>query len=332
MATSRGCVDALICHRMLFSTKFQSNILVSRNGDALLSDFGLARLHHDLTRTLSRDDEVKQAGSVRFSAPELLNGEVLKWTADSDRYSLAMTFLELVTNDYPFREISNEYKMIVAVCCGVRPQRPKTLVILPQQDANYLWSLLVAMWNQNPSERLAMHFVEQYLAVLDSPTGPQTDLIPNTKVYSYPSPAPAPTSPHPPRVPVFPHPGSSLGLPILPPATSTTPTIPPSAVFHVDILHRSDNDRNLKGNPTNDSFVQPLTPTTKTSSSIALPRLALGTRSHLSRAPPRRLGMTLEDGTPVLFHGTPLASLYSRPMLLNSAQFAHCTLTLLRTT
>jgi ABC-type multidrug transport system ATPase subunit len=48
-------------HGVLFSTKFQSNILVSQNGDALLSDFGLARLRHDRTRTLSRGNEAKLA-------------------------------------------------------------------------------------------------------------------------------------------------------------------------------------------------------------------------------------------------------------------------------
>ena len=204
--------------------KFQSNILVSENGDALLSDFGLARLHHDLTRTFSRGDEVKQAGSVRFSAPELLDGEVLKWTADSDRYALAMAFLELVTNDYPFREIPNDYKMMVAVCGGIRPQRPEALGTLTQQHANYLWSLLEALWMQNPRERLAMHLVEQYLAVLASPTGPQTDRIPNTNVRSDSQNSGAEWDIIP--SPISTHSAPPPGLPALSSTTSSTSPMP----------------------------------------------------------------------------------------------------------
>ena len=207
-----------------FSMKFQSNILVSEHGDALLSDFGLARLHHDLTRTFSRDNEVKQAGSVRFSAPELLDGEVLKWTADSDRYALAMAFLELVTNDYPFREIPNDYKMIVAVCGGTRPQRPETLGTLTQQHANYLWSLLEALWMQNPRERLAMHLVEQYLAVLASPTGPQADRIPNAEVRSDPQNSVAEWDMIPPPISTYSAPPP--GLPAPPSATSAASSMP----------------------------------------------------------------------------------------------------------
>jgi serine/threonine protein kinase len=147
----------------IFSLKFQSNILVSENGDALLSNFRLARLRRDLTWTLSHNNEVKQVGLVWFLAPELLHGDILKWTADSDCYTLAMTFLELVTNDYPFREISNNFKLMVAVGNGVHPQHPETLSILSQQDVNYLWSLLEAMWTQNPWECLTMPFVEHAL-------------------------------------------------------------------------------------------------------------------------------------------------------------------------
>jgi hypothetical protein len=156
----------------------------------------------------------------RFSAPELLNGEALKLTTDSDRYALAMTFLELVTDDYPFREISNDYKMMVSVYDGMRPERPEALGILSQQNVNYLWSLLEAMWKQNPWEHLAIRFVEQYLAVLDSPTGPQTDRIPTAKMHSDPPNPRMERNDLPP-----PYPGASPGIPIFPPATPAAPPV-----------------------------------------------------------------------------------------------------------
>ena len=149
-----------------------SNVLVSSEGQALLSDFGLCKLRHEVTRTLSRIGNVKEGGSSRYLAPEILNGDIIKWTPESDRYSLAMTFLELATLDRPFCEISNEYAVIIAVGQGRRPQRPPALGNFETEKADMFWELLESMWDHNPTQRLLLPHVRTRLDALCLPLPP----------------------------------------------------------------------------------------------------------------------------------------------------------------
>jgi len=147
-----------------------SNVLISSEGQALLSDFGLCKLRHEVTRTLSRNGDVKEGGSSRYLAPEILNGDIIKWTPESDRYSLAMTFLELAILDRPFSEISNEYAVIIAVGQGRHPQRPPALHNLETEKADMFWELLESMWDHNPAQRLPLPQVRTRLDALCLPS------------------------------------------------------------------------------------------------------------------------------------------------------------------
>ena len=62
-------------------------------GQAVLCDFGLARIRHEVTRPCT---SIREGGKLRYLAPELLSGpESFRTTAESDIYSLAMTFFQL---------------------------------------------------------------------------------------------------------------------------------------------------------------------------------------------------------------------------------------------
>lgn len=141
--------------------------MISNGFDALLSDFGLSKLRHEVTRTFSRNSDSKEGGSVRYLAPEMFAADTIRVTAASDRYALAMTFLELVTLDRPFAEITNEFAVIGAVCAGRRPRPPHELRDLHHWQGNILWELLESIWRQEPTERLSMHAIEDHLARLN---------------------------------------------------------------------------------------------------------------------------------------------------------------------
>lgn len=64
------------------------NILVSSNGDALLSDFGLSR-----RRELSSSTGQKGAGSIPFQSPEVLKGASKSY--ESDVYAFGMTIYQV---------------------------------------------------------------------------------------------------------------------------------------------------------------------------------------------------------------------------------------------
>lgn len=147
-----------------------SNVLISSEGQAQLSDFGLCKLRHEVTRTLSRNGDAKEGGSSRYLAPEILNGHIIKWTPESDRYSLAMTFLELAILDRPFSEIPNEYAVIIAVGQGRHPQRPPALGNFETEKADIFWALLESMWDHNPAQRLPLPQVRTQLDALCLPS------------------------------------------------------------------------------------------------------------------------------------------------------------------
>lgn len=66
-----------------------TNILISPTVDALVADFGLAKLSDTSTAP-----SLKGAGSNRWQAPEVLRGEAHR-TLSSDVYSFGMTIYEV---------------------------------------------------------------------------------------------------------------------------------------------------------------------------------------------------------------------------------------------
>lgn len=66
----------------------QANVLVNAQGHGCLCDFGLSRMSED---TLWDTSATQAAGSLRWSAPELLRAEQKHVTKESDIYAYAMT-------------------------------------------------------------------------------------------------------------------------------------------------------------------------------------------------------------------------------------------------
>ena len=102
----------------------QGNILINGERNAVLCDFGFSRIRHEVTRTSS----------------------------SSDIYSLAMTFLALVTLTLPFMEIDREFEAANLARQGIRPRRPMKLNVPPVAE-DLLWPLLDNMWQQEPDQR-----------------------------------------------------------------------------------------------------------------------------------------------------------------------------------
>lgn len=73
------------------------NIILSRNGDIKVTDFGIARATTSSTITLSAN----AIGSVHYFSPEQARGGFVD--EKSDIYSLGVTMYEMVTNELPFQ-------------------------------------------------------------------------------------------------------------------------------------------------------------------------------------------------------------------------------------
>ncbi|KZT18759.1 kinase-like protein [Neolentinus lepideus HHB14362 ss-1] len=134
-----------------------ANILINDDHEAVLADFGLARVT-DVTRSTSRN-----AGAVRWMAPEL-HDPTLAEGADrrsADVYSFAMLWVEVWTEYPPFESISKEGQVILTVMAGNRPDRPR------HESHGYLtdclWELVQACWHQEPQWRPAIRDVWAWL-------------------------------------------------------------------------------------------------------------------------------------------------------------------------
>jgi serine/threonine protein kinase len=83
-------------HKIIHRDVKPENLLLGRNGDVLLSDFGIAVVAHQ-TQSMTTQDEV---GTISYMAPEQLRR---KPHPASDQYALAVTVYEWLTGNLPFQ-------------------------------------------------------------------------------------------------------------------------------------------------------------------------------------------------------------------------------------
>lgn len=140
---------------------YKDNILVGPSGEALLCDFGLSRVRHELTRTHT---VMQSGGRPRFVAPEQSSGseETFRTTPSSDIYSLAMTLVNVLTLALPFAGYRRDFEAVHAAENGERPSRPSSV---PFQLADALidgmWALFDTMWNHKPADRATALMVKE---------------------------------------------------------------------------------------------------------------------------------------------------------------------------
>ncbi|KAF8593104.1 kinase-like protein [Ceratobasidium sp. AG-I] len=126
-----------------------ANVLVSEDGDALLTDFGNAVLRE---RTLKfTSTTAKSHLSPRWAAPELFQEEG-SFSVEADVFALGMTMLEIVTGSIPYHRM-NDLGVIYAIVSGRLPERPEDTIPMGRRESDVFWSLLVRCWNIVPELR-----------------------------------------------------------------------------------------------------------------------------------------------------------------------------------
>ncbi|KAJ7493663.1 kinase-like domain-containing protein [Mycena latifolia] len=122
-----------------------ANILISDDGSACLSDFGLTTTISDADSTTgARSSSTNHGGSLRWLAPELITPlrfgcEKFARTPASDVYAYGCTCVELYTGSPPFSQATTDGAVILAIIAGERPAQPQTM----SED---LWKLVTAAW------------------------------------------------------------------------------------------------------------------------------------------------------------------------------------------
>ncbi|KAF8602349.1 kinase-like protein [Ceratobasidium sp. AG-I] len=139
-----------------------ANVLVSDDGDALLTDFGNAVLQE---RTLQFTyTTAKTHLSPRWTAPELIRGEGT-FSVHADIFALGMTILEIITGSVPYAQM-NDYGVMYAIAEGQMPTRPEDRIPTSSQTGDLLWSILIRCWSPVPELRLVASDARNLMATL----------------------------------------------------------------------------------------------------------------------------------------------------------------------
>jgi len=121
-----------------------NNILISRDGNSIVADFGLSTTAiYTFGMTASSSTP---SGNPRWMSPELLNEDTGTHTVESDVWSCGMTILELISLEPPYRTIRLNAKVSLAVMQGQKPEFPDNMNI-------QLRKLCALCWSMDPEDR-----------------------------------------------------------------------------------------------------------------------------------------------------------------------------------
>ncbi|KAF8706748.1 kinase-like protein, partial [Rhizoctonia solani] len=128
------------------------NIVVSDSGSTQLVDFGSATFIHGFTLCFTRTSR-SLPFTIRFTAPEILDGINDKHTVETDIYALGMTLLQIATGEPPYAGKS-DLAVLSHVFRNILPHRPDfDDIISDQPEKDKLWNLLIRCWEQDPKLR-----------------------------------------------------------------------------------------------------------------------------------------------------------------------------------
>jgi serine/threonine protein kinase len=195
------------------------NILITDDGTAKITDFGVSRAAGDVTVTQTGI----MAGTPAYLAPEVARGQVP--TPASDVFSLGATLYAAIEGQGPFGESENSLALLHAVAGGR---------LNPPQHAGALSAVLMRLLATDPAARPDMHHASLELAVVAA-TRPvrTTATVPRTarkpKSAKERRPAAAVVPPQVPRLPeTRPAEGGTLLAGHADPLPSTPPQVPSS--------------------------------------------------------------------------------------------------------
>ncbi|KAF8134425.1 kinase-like domain-containing protein [Boletus edulis] len=130
-----------------------SNILITKNGKACLSDFGLSTLL-EVSETA-----ISYPGNIRWAAPELLDGYIASTegtlasqlsSTQADIYSFGSIMLQILSGKLPFHGVHRDAEIVIMIARGYKPPRE------PLWDGgvipDLLWVFVEACW-ESPAKR-----------------------------------------------------------------------------------------------------------------------------------------------------------------------------------
>lgn len=125
-----------------------SNVLINRNGRALLADYGLLTTCSDLNGTSYIRSNVRWAAPELFDVPDTEDMPSSP-KLESDVYSFGCIAYQVLSGQQPYCNIRSDHQVVVAILRGIKPKRPTVPTI---EDCH--WNFIEQCWvelSQRPS-------------------------------------------------------------------------------------------------------------------------------------------------------------------------------------
>ncbi|GJE86719.1 serine/threonine protein kinase-like protein [Phanerochaete sordida] len=122
-----------------------TNVLITAEGEAVISDFHMSKIMSDLTKDSSAMHTVTRDTSPRWSAPELMMGQNKTPNPKSDVWSFGMVILEVLTDEFPYASCKNPNQVPIMLIQRKMPPRP-------QQNhwvTDPVWRLMEDCWRMD---------------------------------------------------------------------------------------------------------------------------------------------------------------------------------------
>ena len=126
----------------------------------------MSKVVEDVTEQAASATLTKQ-GSVRWLAPELIEGDISSPSHACDIYSFGMTIFECTTLEIPFSHIKRDaqviHKLMQFRIKPIRPESPDSKRWLTDS----LWDLMMACWQFTPDNRPPMSEIAQRMREIE---------------------------------------------------------------------------------------------------------------------------------------------------------------------
>ncbi|KAJ7191688.1 kinase-like protein, partial [Mycena pura] len=138
-----------------------ANILITDDGRAQLTDFGLSLIIPEFEGTSYMTSSSVRGGAVRWAAPEVFlprsnSDTALNVSAMSDVYSFGGVIYQVLCGEVPFSSLHHDIRIIMAVTNGARPQRPPVISAVN-------WAFINRCWDSVPASRPSLVEICEFL-------------------------------------------------------------------------------------------------------------------------------------------------------------------------